>query len=130
VSHQIIMKFAAVVAALFGLSLLFAPNALLEMYKAEQMNGPGIYNSMLYGGFLLAFGVMNWTASLEPAIRGARHVILGTFVAMTLGLFVAVIRQMTDSTIPPAAWLNVGIFLVFTVLFGYLHFARVNAVER
>ena len=122
-NHSLIMKCAAAVSAVFGLALLFAPNGLIALYKAEPMNGPGIYNSMLYGGVLIAFAVMNWTASQGSALE-ARHVILGSFVAFAIGLVVALVRQLTDASIPPTAWLNVVIFLVFGVLYAYLQFGQ------
>jgi hypothetical membrane protein len=86
------------------------------------MNAPGVYNSMLYGGCLLALAVMNWTASSGTAVE-ARHVILGTLVANILGLVVALVRQFNEQT-PPTAWLNVVLFLIFAILFGYLQFAN------
>ena len=122
-NQTMIMKCAAVVAALFGLILLFAPNALMAMYKAEMLNAAGIYNSMLSGTYLIALAVMNWTASTSPAGQ-ARHVILGTFVAMALGFAVALIRQLTPGAAPAMGWLNVVIFLVFTGLYGYLRFGQ------
>lgn len=122
-NHSLIMKCAAAVSAVFGLALLFAPNALLALYKAEQMNGPGIYNSMLYGGTLIALAVMNWNAS-QGSVLEARHVILGSFVAFAIGLVVALIRQLTDASIPASAWMNVVLFLVFGVLYAYLQFGQ------
>lgn len=121
-NRSLIMRALAVVSAVFGVAMLLAPNGLLALYGAEQMNGPGVYNSMLYGGCLLALAVMNWTAS-DSVAGQARHVILGTLVANVLGLVVALVRQMTDPGVPVTAWLNVLIFLVFAVLFGYLQFA-------
>jgi len=125
-NHSLIMKCAAAVSVVFGLALLFAPNALVALYKGEQMNGPGIYNSMLYGGTLIAFAVMNWTAS-RGSILEARYVILGSFVAFAIGLVVALIRQLTDASVPASAWINVGIFLVFSVLYAYLQFGQQRA---
>jgi hypothetical protein len=124
--RPLIMKTLAAVAAIYGLAFLFLPNQLLAMYGAEAMNGPGVYNSMLYGGCLLALAVMNWTAS-EASPDEARHVILGTLVANVLGFLVALVRQLMDPTVPPAAWLNVFIFLVFMVSFAYLQFAGQTA---
>lgn len=121
-NHSSIMKAAAVVATVFGLALLFAPNALVTLYKAPAMNEPGIYNSMLYGALLLGFAVMNWTASQLSAPQ-ARPVILGSFVAYALALAVALVRQLTVA-VPAAAWLNVAIFLVFAALYGYLAFGH------
>jgi len=120
---SLIMRAAAIVAAVFGVVLLFAPNTLMDLYQADELNGPGIYNSMLYGGCLIALAVMNWNAS-DGTADEARHVVLGTFVAMAIGLVVAVFRQLTDSTVPPMAWLNVAIFLVFAALYGYMQFGH------
>jgi hypothetical protein len=117
-----IMKAAAVVSAIFGLALLLAPNQLITLYKAEEMNGPGIYNSMLYGGTLIAVALMNWTASNASAAE-AGHVIRGTLLGYAIGLLVVLIRQLTDPSVPPAAWLNVAIFAVFTGLYAYLQFS-------
>jgi hypothetical protein len=125
-NHSLIMKALAVVSAVFGLVLLFSPNGLMAIYGAEQMNGPGVYNSMLYGGCLLALAIMNWTASDGTAVE-ARHVILGTLVANVLGFVVALVRQVTDQTVPPTAWVNVLLFLVFAILFGYLEYANLPA---
>lgn len=122
-NRSLIMKTLAVVSAVFGLLFLFSPNGLMAIYGAQQLNGPGVYNSMLYGGCLVALSVMNWTASNGAAVE-ARHVVLGTLVANTLGFVIALVRQVTDQAVPPAAWLNVLLFLVFAILFGYLQFAQ------
>lgn len=122
-NHSSIMKILAVVSAVFGLAMLFSPNGLMAIYGAPEMNAPGVYNAMLYGGCLLALAVMNWSASHGTAVE-AQHVILGTFVANMLGFLVALIRQVSDPTVPATAWLNVILFLVFAILFGYLAFAR------
>ena len=121
-----VMKAGAVVAILFGVPLVLAPNTLLAMYGAALLNGPGIYNSMLYGAALIAIGLMNWMGSTAPA-PAARIVIAGTLVMNVLGLVVAVYRQLVDTSIPAAAWLNVGIFLVLAVLYAALYFRPAEA---
>jgi glycerol uptake facilitator-like aquaporin len=98
----------------------------LALYKAEPLNAPGLYNSMLYGACLVALAVMNWSASKAGELE-ARHVVLGTFVAHAIALLVALFRQLTDPAVPPAAWLNVLLFLIFAVLFGYLQFAPADS---
>lgn len=118
-NHSTILKAGAAVMALFGVALLFAPNALNEIYKAPAMNGPGVYNSMLYGGALIAFAVLNWQAAGDT-FAGARRAILVTLVANAIGFVVTLSRQLMDASIPAMAWGNVAIFLVFTVLYGML----------
>ncbi len=125
-NRSVIMKIEAVLSAVFGLALLFAPNALLAVYKAEPMNGPGIYNSMLYGGALIALALMNWQTSGASATE-AKHVVLGTLVANSLGFLAGLTRQLTDPGVPATAWFNVVLFLVFAILYGYLQFAPAPA---
>jgi hypothetical protein len=120
-NHSMPMKIAAVVSALFGVVLLLAPNALMAMYRTSELAGPGVYNSMLYGGSLIAFAVMYWVASTLSE-HEARTTILGSLVGNGLGLLVALYRQFTDPNIPATAWLNVVIFLAFTVVFAMLWF--------
>jgi hypothetical protein len=124
-----VMKAGAVAAFVFGLPLLLAPNALLRVYDAPLLNGPGIYNSMIYGACLIAIGLMNWLASSAPA-AAARIVIAGTLVMSVLGLVVAICRPLVDPTIPPAAWLNAALFLVFAVLYAGLYFRPGDAAAR
>jgi hypothetical protein len=128
-NRSLIMKTLAVVSAVFGVAMLLSPNGLMAIYGAEQMNGPGVYNSMLYGGCLLALAVMNWTAS-DSATAEARHVVLGTLVANVLGFVVALVRQVTDPDVPLTAWVNVLIFLAFAALFAYLEFAHEPAAKH
>jgi hypothetical protein len=125
VSQSLIMKVAAVFAAIAGIAALFAPNEVMALYNAPPMNGPGVYNTMLYGASVIGFAVMNWTASQGTA-QEARHVIQGAFVAYALALAVVLYQQTTQPT-PGAAWINVLIFAVFTALYGYLQFGPQRA---
>jgi hypothetical protein len=118
-SHAQVFRISAAVMMLFGLTLLLMPNVLLAMYGGQPMNGPGIYNSMLYGGVLVAMAVMNWMAA-SLLLAETRAIVLGNLVANCLGFLVAIFRQLTDATVPPTAWLNVAIFLVFVVMFAQL----------
>lgn len=120
-NHAMPLKIAAVVSALFGVVLLLAPNALMAMYRTTELAGPGLYNSMLYGGALIAFAVMFWLAGALSE-HEARTTILGGLVGNGLGLAVALYRQFADPNTPVAAWVNVGIFLAFTVVFAMLYF--------
>ena len=125
-NQSVIMKLGAVVSVLFGVAFLFAPNTVMALYKSEPLNTSGLYNAMLYGGFLIGLAAMNWSASTASAME-ARHVILGTLVSVAIGFVVALYKQLTDPAVPVMSWLNVAIFLVFTVLYGYLQFARTPA---
>lgn len=123
-THSVILKISAVIAAIFGVALIFVPNELLAMYKAAPMNSPGVYNSMLYGSSLIGFAFMNWAASNEPSIADVRYVLLGNLVGMGVGFLVTIIRQLTNVEAVPAGWVNVAIFFVLASLFAYLYFGK------
>lgn len=112
------------VSGIFGLALVFMPNGLLELYGSPPMNPPGIYNSMILGGFLIGFAVMNWAASGDGEPGARKYAILGGMVSNAVALLAALSRQLTPGGAQPTGWVNVGIFLVFAVLFAYLYFGR------
>ena len=122
-THSLPMKIAAFVSALFGVVLLFGPNALIALYGAIELNATGLYNTMLYGGALIALAVMYWVASTLPEFE-ARTTMLGGLVANGLGLLVALYRQFASPTVPPTAWVNIAIFLAFTIMFARLYLRR------
>jgi uncharacterized membrane protein len=123
-SHRLILRAAAIVSAIFGIALAVAPNQLAELYQAEAMNYTGVYNSMLFGGFLIGLAVMDWAASAVQTVSEARHVILGNLVSDVAALAIALDRQLTQADASQMSWINVAIFLVFGCLFGYLYFSR------
>lgn len=120
-NHRIVLRSAAVVALLYGIILVLAPNTLMDMYRAELVEGAGIYFAMLTGGMLLGWGVMNWAASNAPQIAEIHYVLIGNLVAQAICFLVSLFRQLTYAFAPQSGWLNVGIFLVFSALFGWLY---------
>jgi hypothetical protein len=130
VHYRFVFRFFSVGSALFGLAFLFYPNALMELYKAEPMNAPGVYNAMLYGAWLLAMAYVFWAGSRAPEISEARTPILAGLLAYGIGLVVVLIRQLTAANIPAAAWVNVGIFALGAAAFAYLQFAELPRSTR
>ena len=126
-SHPLVLRISALVMMVFGVPLLLAPNALLALYGAPEMNGPGIYNTMLFGTLLVAVAVLNWLSSAEAGTV-TRHVVLANLVGNALGFLVTLYRQLVDPSVPPTAWLNVGIYIVFAVLFAQVYL-RMRAAD-
>ena len=120
-NNRTILKSAAVVSALYGLILVFAPNTLMSMYGSQAVEASGMYFAMLSGAMLLGWAVMNWAASNAPDIVEIHYVLLGNLVFLVLSFIVTLIRQLTYAGAPDSGWINVGIFLVFSALFGYLY---------
>ena len=122
-NHRIVLRTAAVVAALYGVLLVFAPNTLMSLYRTAAVEGVGMYFAMLSGAMLLGWSVMNWAASNAPAIAEIHYVLLGNLVAESAGLLVTLFRQLTHAGAPSTGWITVGIFLVFTALFAHQYLA-------
>jgi len=114
--HAPVFKGAAVVEMAFGVALLLAPNQLMALYNAEMLESAGLYNTMLYGGLLIGMAILHWMASQVPE-ASVRSIVIGTAVATTLGLIVALFRQLTDPAVPVTAWVNVFIFAVIAIAF-------------
>jgi hypothetical protein len=120
-SHSIILKISAAVYVLFGVPLMLAPNALMAIYQAPALSGPGEYNTMLLGSTMIGLGVMNWVAS-QQSEEHARLPILGTLVADILCFVIALWRQLVATDAVPTGWINVALFLVFGALMARLYF--------
>src|SRR5258708_6759862 len=95
-SHSALFKVSAIIVAFFGVVLLLAPNLWIQLYGGPAQNSPGLYNTMLYGGVLIAFAVMNWAAAGATSAAQVGPVILGNLVADVLGLVVTLYLQLTD----------------------------------
>lgn len=120
-NHRIILRSAAVVATLYGIILVVAPNTLMAMYGSQPVEDSGLYFAMLSGAMLLGWGAMNWAASNAPAIAEIHYVLLGNVMAETICFLVTLFRQLSFAGAPQSGWLNVAIFLVFAALFGWLY---------
>lgn len=123
-THGLVLKSSALVFMVFGLAFVFMPNELLAMYKVEALNRSGVYNTMLLGSTFIGIGFMNWAASSARAIEEVRYVIVGNLAVSIAGFVVAITRQLTSAGAPQASWLNVALYLLFAVLFGYLYSTR------
>ncbi|CAN7464587.1 hypothetical protein [Massilia sp. LjRoot122] len=120
-NHRIVLRSAAVVATLYGIIQIIAPNALMAMYGSPLLVDSGVYFAMLSGAMLLGWAVMNWAASTAPQIAEIHYVLLGNLAMTSIALLVTLFRQLSYAATPATAWLNVLIFLVFSVLFGWLY---------
>ena len=127
-SNSAIFKATAIVAAIFGALLLLVPNDLVAMYGAQPMNSTGVYNSQLYGAFLLGLAAINWGVSRVMAEDALRAVAFGNLVGSGLALVVAVVRQFQPDSFP-MGWLNVAIFVLVAAGFAYALVAHMDGVQ-
>lgn len=120
-NHRLIFRLAAILGLAFGLALMLAPDALMNAYGAENLGLTGRHMAMLYGASLAGYGLMNWGASRAVDLAEIHYVLIGNLGGHALALIISLYRQLLIPETPETAWLNVAIFLVFTILFGYLY---------
>ena len=75
----------AVVATLFGLGFVIAPEQVLSLYEVS-LPVEGIYIARLLGSAFLAFGIITWMMrGVSTASSEVRAVLLGFLVSDLLG---------------------------------------------
>ena len=109
------MTVAAVGSLLFGLAYLLVPARLASLYGiAVEPSSP---YPRYFGSALLGFAVVLWLARRVPSGPALRAILVGSFVASTIGLVVAVF-QVLDVVGNTLEWSTVLIYLLLTLGFG------------
>ncbi len=108
----------AIVSFIFGLGFIVAPNVSVGLY-GNTLEGAGIFVARYFGAALLGYAFLAWL-NRNGASRG---VVLGFFAAMVLG-FVVALYDAIAGTHNGLVWLNVVIYLLLGVGFGYFGFMK------
>ncbi len=126
-SIRTFLTIAAIVAALFGLGFILFPAALVSLYGVS-LDPVGVYIAQLDGASLLALAIINWSARdiSEPG-----GILLGNFVADTLGFIVSLVNQLNHTGgVNSLGWLTVILYLFLAVGFGYYRFVAGGVLRR
>jgi len=116
------MTINAVVAVIFGLGFVFAPGQTLSFYGISPDAAFSLV-AQLFGASLVGFAVLTWSARNAKASDALKAIILALFVSDGIGFILSVIGQIQG--VPNAlGWLNVAIYLLLTLGFGYFQFTK------
>jgi hypothetical protein len=108
----------AVLSVLFGIGFVWAPGQVLINYGVETT--PTIsYMSRLFGGTLLAMGIILRSAKDFRDPAAVRAVLIGTCVSGVVNL-VASVHAVTSGTVNALGWSTVLIYLCAALGAGYL----------
>jgi hypothetical protein len=110
----------AIVSLVFGLLFILAPVAGIGLYGST-LEGVGIFVARYFGAALLGYAFLAWL-NRDTTSRG---VTAGFFAAMVLGLVVALYDAFAG-THNGLVWLNVAIYLLLGVGFGYFTFMKTS----
>jgi hypothetical protein len=113
-----LMIITAIVALIFGLGFMLVPLQSISLY-GNTLEGAGVFVARYFGAALIGYGILAWfnrnTAS--------RQVTMGFFAAMVLGFLVA-LYDAIYGTHNGLVWLNVAIYLLLGIGFGYFSFVK------
>jgi len=113
-----LMVITAIVAFIFGLGLIVAPVASIGLY-GNKLDLVGEFMTRYFGAALLGYAFLAYL-NRNSASKGVQ---VGLFVAMVLGLVVAIYNALAG-TANALVWLNVVIYLLLALGFGYFSFMK------
>ena len=118
------MTIAAVVALVFGLGFIIAPVASLNLYGTET-NVTGQFLGRYLGSSLLGIAFLTWLVRNAPASPTRRGVLIALCINMVLGFVVALYDKFAGAG-NNLIWLNVAIYLLLALGFGYFAFMKTD----
>ncbi len=83
------LALTGIIAILFGIGFLFAPETLLPLYGASSpVDAHAVINARYFGTALLGWGAVNWFARTTHDREALRAVLIGNVTGEILGLLV------------------------------------------
>lgn len=106
----------------FGLAYLLVPGVLLKFFGVEFTDST-IMTARFFGGAVLGYGVLAWSARNSEDSATRRSIKLAIFVTTLIGLVLSVMSVMSKF-FNAMGWIPVVLFLLITVAFGYFRFMK------
>ena len=113
---RIVLIAAGIIAGLFGLFFLIAPDAAIQSFQLGASDVPSRLFGRAEGGSLIAFAVINFMSSTDRGSAALRGVVVGNLLGHISGIGI----DFTE-TFPKTGgwWVGLVIHIVFIVAFGY-----------
>jgi hypothetical protein len=112
----------AVVTIIFGVLFVIIPAQMYSLYGIESgmiLN----YMGGLFGASLIAFAVIAWQCRNTGDSEARRAVILGFFIADTIGFIIALIGQL-NNVVNALGWLTVVLYFLIALGFAVFTFSK------
>jgi len=118
-----LFRLHAILAALYAVGLIFAPQFLIGLLSPLPLNPVGTDISRLFGAALVLVTFITWGAS-RLADRPARRMIAGgLLVYSTLGVIITAWGQLAG-TWSALGWSSIISYLIFILGYGYFLFVK------
>jgi hypothetical protein len=117
-----LMVINSIIAFVFGIAFVLIPWQVLSLYGTQpspELN----YVGQLFGGALLAFAVLTWTARNAGESDARKAIVKALFIGDGVGFIVALIAQL-NNVVNNLGWSTVVIYLLLAIGFGYFSFSK------
>lgn len=119
---SVLMVINAIVALVFGIGFVLMPAQVVSMYGVTASE-PLKLTAQLLGAALIGFGVLTWFARKATESDARKAILLAFFISDGIGFIVSLIAQL-GSVVNALGWMNVGIYLLLALGFGYFRFMK------
>jgi hypothetical protein len=119
---KMLFTILAILSFLFGIGFVLAPDQVLANYGIEHSPALALVGR-LFGGALLALGVILWLARDFRDEAAVRAVLISTLVGGVVNVVVAIIGTLAGTT-NALGWSTVLIYLFAAVGSGYFLMAQ------
>jgi uncharacterized membrane protein YwzB len=121
---NVFMAITALIAFVFGVAFLVAPAWSLQVYGVNaDVNTQ--FLGRYFGAALIGIAFLAWLARNTPASGARQAVLISLFVSNMLGFVVSVYDKFAGFT-NQFVWMNVGIYLILALGFGYYSFIKAD----
>jgi hypothetical protein len=118
-----LMAFKSIVCFAFGIPMLLVPAPLLLLFGVT-LDPAGSLIAQLLSVMLILLGILLWLTRNETGSDAAlRAIVLAVAVGDTIGFVVLLLGQLSGLT-NALGWVNVAIWLLFALSFGYFQVVR------
>jgi nicotinamide riboside transporter PnuC len=122
VKVKTLLMLAGLFGLVFGLAYLFIPAVLLKFFGVE-LTDSTIMTARFFGGAVLGYGVLAWSARNSEDSATRRAIKLAIFVTTLIALVLSVISVVTKF-FNAMGWIPVILFLLIAAAFGYVRFVK------
>lgn len=121
-TYKNITTVASIVSFIFALGFIFMPAQLTGTYNVT-LNDGGVLIGRLFGAALFGFGVLNWFGRHFSDDQAQQGLANANLAGDAVGFVLALLMQMNGMAgVNALGWLNVLIYLLLALGFGYLRF--------
>jgi hypothetical protein len=116
------MMIAAIIALIFGVGFIVVPAASLQLYGTST-NLTGEFLGRYFGAALIGLAFVIWLTRNAAPSETRNGLLTGLFVTMVLGFVIALYDKFAGNA-NALIWLNVVIYLLLAIGFGYFAFMK------